>query len=78
MQYDAEKLTYKGINTDAAVTDENGILTITGSGTDRACETDNLVLTFTGKAMGSANVEITSAKIDKSADASITVPCTNE
>lgn len=69
VQYDAEKLTYKGINTDAAVTDENGILTITGSGTDRACETDNLVLTFTGKAMGSANVEITSAKIDKSADA---------
>ena len=69
VQYDAEKLTYKGINTDAAVTDENGILTITGSGTDRACETDNLVLTFTGKAMGSANVAVTSAKIDKSADA---------
>ena len=47
VQYDAEKLAYKGINTDAAVTDENGTLTITGSGTDRACETDNLVLTFT-------------------------------
>lgn len=69
VQYDAEKLAYKGINTDAAVTDENGTLTITGSGTDRACETDNLVLTFTGKAMGSANVAVTSAKIDKSADA---------
>ena len=69
VSYDAEKLTYTGINTDASVKDENGILTIVGYGVDKTCGRDNLVLTFTGKAVGAANVTITKANIDKAENA---------
>ena len=69
--YDAEKLIYKGINTDATVKDENGILTIAGCGDPRTCGTDPVVLTFTGKTSGEADVNVTSAKIDKSLSASV-------
>ena len=67
--YDAEKLTYTGINTDAAVKDENGKLTVNGYGADKTCGTDNIVLSFTGKAMGEATVTVTAANIDKAANA---------
>lgn len=67
--YDASILTYKSINTDAAVTDSNGTLKIAGYGADRTCGTDNIVLTFTGKTVGEAKVTLTSAKIDAKANA---------
>ena len=69
--YDVAKLTYKAINTDATVKNENGMLTIAGYGDNKTCGTDNLVLTFTGKASGDAEVSVTSAKIDKSESATV-------
>lgn len=70
VSYDSDKLTYTDINTDAIVSDQNGTLTIIGFGDDRTCGTDNLVLTFTAKAAGTANVTLTSARIDESGNAS--------
>lgn len=71
VSYDSDKLTYAGINTDATVLDDKaGNLTIIGFGADRTCGTDNIVLTFTAKAAGTANVTITSARIDESGNAS--------
>lgn len=70
VSYDAEKLTYVSINTDAAVTDNDGTLKIAGYGTDKTCDTDNIVLTFTGKAVGEANVTVNSAKVDAKENAS--------
>ena len=69
--YDAAKLAYKAINTDATVKNENGTLTIAGYGNDKTCGTDNLVLTFTGEASGDAEVSVTAAKIDKSESATV-------
>lgn len=70
VSYDSDKLTYTGINTEAMVSDQNGTLTIIGFGADRTCGTDNIVLTFTAKAAGTANVTLTSARIDASGNAS--------
>lgn len=70
VSYDAEKLTYVSINTDATVTDNDGTLKIAGYGTDKTCDTDNIVLTFTGKAVGEANVTVNSAKVDAKENAS--------
>ena len=70
VSYDSDKLTYTDINTDAIVSDQNGTLTIIGFGADRTCGTDNIVLTFTAKAAGTANVTLTSARIDESGNAS--------
>lgn len=64
VSYDTNVLTYQGINTDAAVTNNNGTLKIAGYGADRACGTDNIMLTFTGKAVGEAKVTVNSAKVD--------------
>lgn len=64
VSYDTNVLTYKGINTDAAITDNNGILKIAGYGDNKTCGTDNIVLTFTGKATGETKVTVTSAKVD--------------
>lgn len=64
VSYDTNVLTYKGINTDAAVTDNNGTLKIAGYGADKTCGTDNIILTFTGKTTGEAKVTVTSAKVD--------------
>lgn len=69
VSYDADVLTYKGINTDASVTDNNGILKIADYGKDKTCGTDNIMLTFTGKATGEAKVTVTSAKVDVKANA---------
>ncbi len=70
VSYDSDKLTYTGINTEAMVSDQNGTLTIIGFGADRTCGTDNIVLTFTAKTAGTANVTLTSARIDASGNAS--------
>lgn len=64
VSYDTNVLTYKGINTDAAVTDNNGTLKIADYGDNKTCGTDNIVLTFTGKATGEGKVTVTSAKVD--------------
>lgn len=69
VSYDTNVLTYKGINTDAAVTDNNGTLKIAGYGKDKTCGTDKIVLTFTGKATGEAKVTVKSAKVDFKANA---------
>ncbi|MBD9226076.1 MAG: hypothetical protein EGQ48_02390 [Clostridiales bacterium] len=69
VSYDTNILTYKSINTDAAVTDNNGTLKIAGYGADKTCGTDNIVLTFTGKTTGEAKVTVTSAKVDVKANA---------
>ena len=69
VSYDADVLTYQGINTDASVTDNNGILKIADYGKDKTCGTDNIMLTFTGKATGEAKVTVTSAKVDVKANA---------
>ena len=69
VSYDTNVLTYKGINTDASVTDNNGILKIAGYGEDKTCGTNNIILTFTGKTTGEATVNVTSAKVDVKANA---------
>lgn len=69
VSYDTDVLTYKGINTDASVTDNNGILKIADYGKDKTCGTDNIVLTFTGRTTGEAKVTVTSAKVDVKANA---------
>lgn len=69
VSYDTDVLTYKGINTDASVTDNNGILKIAGYGEDKTCGTNNIILTFTGKTTGEATVNVTSAKVDVKANA---------
>lgn len=69
VSYDTDVLTYKGINTDASVTDNNGTLKIAGYGADKTCGTNNIILTFTGKTTGEAKVNVTSAKVDVKANA---------
>lgn len=69
VRYDTSVLTYKGINTDAAVTDKNGTLKIAGYGDNKTCGTNDIVLTFIGKATGEAKVTVTSAKVDVKANA---------
>lgn len=69
VSYNTSVLTYKGINTDASVTDNNGTLKIAGYGADKTCDTDNIVLTFTGRTTGKAKVTVTSAKVDVKANA---------
>lgn len=68
LSYDAEKLEYKSINTDATVKNENGTLTVTGFGAERS---DAVVLTFAGKAAGDANVTLTAANVDLGDNANV-------
>lgn len=70
VSYDTSILTYEGIkSTDAAVTDNNGILKIAGYGDNKTCGTNDIVLTFIGKATGEAKVTVISAKVDARANA---------
>lgn len=69
VSYNTSVLAYKSINTDASVTDNNGILKIADYGKDKTCGTDNIVLTFTGRTTGEAKVTVTSAKVDVKANA---------
>lgn len=68
LSYDAEKLEYKSVNTDASVKNERGTLTVTGYGADRS---DPVILTFTGKAAGKASVTLTAANIDSGDNANV-------
>lgn len=68
LSYDAEKLEYKSVNTDASVKNERGTLTVTGYGADRS---DPVILTFTGKAPGKAGVTLTAANIDSGDNANV-------
>lgn len=68
VSYDAEKLNYESINTDANVKNQNGTLTVTGFGDER---TEPVVLTFSGKAAGEAKVTLTSANIDSGDNANV-------
>lgn len=68
VSYDAEKLNYESINTDANVKNQNGTLTVTGFGAER---TEPVVLTFSGKAAGEAVVTLTSANIDSGDNANV-------
>lgn len=68
LSYDAEKLEYKSVNTDASVKNERGTLTVTGYGADRS---DPVILTFTGKAAGKAGVTLTAANIDSGDNANV-------
>ena len=69
VSYDTNVLTYKGINTDASVTDNNGTLKIAGYGDNKNCGTDTIVRTFAGKATGEGKGTVTSAKVDVKANA---------
>ena len=69
ISYDSAKLTYKGINTDASVTDNGNALKIADYGKDKTCGTDDILLTFTARSAGEAKVAVASAKVDAKANA---------
>lgn len=72
LTYDTDKLTYvSGVaaDQDASVTEANGTIRVVGYGADKAIDTTALTLTFQGKAIGDANVVISSAKVDISSKA---------
>ena len=72
MTYDAEKLTYvscTAADEGAVVTEDNGTIRIKGYGADKAIGSAAAALTFTAKGAGDAEVKITSAKVDISAQA---------
>lgn len=71
--YDAGKLTYKsGTAADEGATIDGetaGTVRVVGYGADKDINTNVVTLTFTGKNIGSANVVVSSAKVDISAKA---------
>ena len=72
MTYDTDKLTYvscTAADTDASVTEQNGTIRVIGYGADKTLDTAAVTLTFTAKGVGDAEVKITSAKVDISAQA---------
>lgn len=66
--YDAGKLTYKSgtaADTDATIDGKTaGTVRVVGYGADKNINTNAVTLTFTGKDTGTANVKVTSAKVD--------------
>lgn len=69
LTYNSDVLTYKSINTGAEVQDSSGTLKIAGYGADKACGADDIVLTFAAKSIGTAQVTVTSAKVDAKSNA---------
>lgn len=65
VEYDKDKLEYKGINTNANVEDKNGVLTISGKGTDKSTDSDKIILSFHGKATGNALITLKDCKVGK-------------
>ena len=65
VEYDKDKLEYKGINTNANVEDKNGVLTISGKGTDKSTDSDKIILSFHGKATGDALITLKDCKVGK-------------
>ena len=70
LTYDAARLTYKSVSdAAAAVTDNNGMLTILGYG-DNKTLAKPFTVTFEAKAAGKAAVKLTAANIDEQSNAS--------
>ena len=82
VEYDKDKLEYKGINTNAAVEDKNGVLTISGKGTDKSTDSDKIILSFKAKSTGDTVITLKDCKVgknskDKDATPEAIVPNTN-
>ena len=72
LTYDTARLTYvsgRAADRDASVTEKSGSIRVIGYGADKAASTAAVTLTFRTKAAGSAEVRISSAKIDAGANA---------
>ena len=72
LTYDTARLTYvsgKAADKDASVTEKGGSVRVIGYGADKAASTAAVTLTFRTKAAGTAEVRISSAKIDAGANA---------
>lgn len=72
LTYDTARLTYvsgKAADKDASVIEKGGSVRVIGYGADKAASTAAVTLTFKTKAAGSAEVRISSAKIDAGANA---------
>ena len=72
MTYDTARLTYvsgQAADKGASVTEKSGSIRVIGYGADKAASTAAVTLTFKTKAAGSAEVRISSAKIDAGANA---------
>ena len=82
VEYDKDKLEYKGINTNANVEDKNGVLTISGKGTDKSTDSDKIILSFKAKSTGNTVITLKDCKVgknskDKDATPEAIVPNTN-
>lgn len=72
LTYDTARLTYvsgQAADKDASVTEKGGSVRVIGYGADKAASTAAVTLTFKTKAAGTAEVRISSAKIDAGANA---------
>ena len=72
LTYDTVRLTYvsgQAADKDASVTEKGGSVRVIGYGADKAASTAAVTLTFKTKAAGTAEVRISSAKIDAGANA---------
>ena len=72
LTYDTARLTYvsgQAADKGASVTEKGGSVRVIGYGADKAASTAAVTLTFRTKAAGSAEVRISSAKIDAGANA---------
>lgn len=70
--YDVEKLEFAGAtaaDANAEVNAENGVITVRGYGKDKTFETAAVTLKFTAKTTGDAEVKLTAAMVDISANA---------
>lgn len=65
VEYDKDKLEYKGINTNATVEDKNGVLTISGKGTDKSTASDKIILSFKAKSTGDTVITLKDCKVGK-------------
>ena len=82
VEYDKDKLEYKGINTNANVEDKNGVLTISGKGTAKSTDSDKIILSFKAKSTGDTVITLKDCKVgknskDKDATPEAIVPNTN-
>ena len=72
LTYDTARLTYvsgQAADKGASVTEKSGSIRVIGYGADKSASTEVITLTFKTKAAGTAEVRISSAKIDAGANA---------
>lgn len=72
LTYDTEKLTYVSGQTpdeNGYVVEQDGVVTVLGYGKDKTLDTAAAMLTFTAKASGTAELTLSSAKVDISGNA---------